>query len=59
MVQFNDGDLNVFIDPFESGRFLSKADCIRMVSNAPEDPRRSFLPACTAGVRSRCECSRT
>jgi regulator of sirC expression with transglutaminase-like and TPR domain len=31
IVQFNDGDLNVFIDPFDSGRFLSKADCIGLV----------------------------
>jgi regulator of sirC expression with transglutaminase-like and TPR domain len=30
LVRFNDGDLDVCIDPFESGRSLSKADCIRI-----------------------------
>lgn len=31
VVQFDDGDLSVYIDPFHAGRFLSRGDCVRLV----------------------------
>mgnify|MGYP000903453888 CR=1 FL=1 len=48
VVQFDDGDLNVFIDPFHRGRFLSKADCVRLVAErtGASPPDSAFQP-CT------------
>jgi regulator of sirC expression with transglutaminase-like and TPR domain len=47
VVQFDDGDLNVYIDPFHGGRFLSRADCVQLVvSRTGAEPDASaFAPA--------------
>jgi regulator of sirC expression with transglutaminase-like and TPR domain len=48
IVRFNDGDLDIFIDPFHGGRFLSREDCVKLVSERTGAPPgdAAFLP-CT------------
>ncbi len=47
VVQFDDGDLNVYIDAFHGGRFLSKADCVQLVAErfGTEPQSSAFAPA--------------